>query len=99
MLASQGAPNDTVPTEQTQTHRIQGGVSFWRLAHRLELSLDGSTVLRPDQTGDDEIGWDQTARAVFAFADSKTIRFSERWTMLAGGLDDLRFELGWEAWF
>lgn len=98
MLASQGMPNDTVATEQTQTHRIQGGVSFWRFSHRLELSLDGSTVVRPDRTGDEGLGWDQTARATLAIADSKTIRFSERWSKLAGG-DDLQFELGWEAWF
>lgn len=99
MLASMGIPGDTTVSGQTTTHRIQGGFSFWRLSHRLETALDGSVVLRPDQNGPDATSWDQSVRVSWELAGSKTLRFSERWALLAGGRQDLRFDVGWEAWF
>lgn len=99
MLASMGMPGDTTVSGQTQTHRIQGGFSFWRLSHRLETALDGSVVLRPDQPGPDATSWDQSVRVSWELAASQTVRLSQRWALLAGGRQDLRFDLGWEAWF
>lgn len=98
MLASMGIPGDTTVSGQTRTHRIQGGFSFWRLSHRLETALDGSVVLRPDQQGPDATSWDQGVRVSWELAASHTVRISQRWALLAGGRQDLRFDLGWEAW-
>jgi len=98
-LASQGFPGDTIQTQQTQTHRFQGGASSWHLSHRLELALDASLVYRPDQPDASATGWDQTARASWNLSDAKTVRLSQRWARLNGGRDDLRIEAGWEAWY
>lgn len=99
MLASMGIPGDTTVSGQTTTHRIQGGFSFWRLSHRLETALDGSVVLRPDRKGPDATSCDQSVRVSWELAASQTVRFSQRWALLAGGRQDLRFDAGWEAWF
>ncbi len=99
MLASQGIPNDTVKTEQNQTHRIQGGGSIWGFMHKLECALDGSLVLHPSQSGDDATGWDQTFRTSWDFDNSRSVRFAERWVHLPAGRDDFRLEMGWEAWY
>lgn len=99
MLASMGIPGDTAYSGQSQTHRIQGGFSVWALSHRLEAALDGSFVLRPDQTGSGERGWDQGARITWDLQGSNTLRLSQRWSRLSGTRQDLRFDAGWEAWF
>lgn len=99
LLASQGIPTDTLATHQTQTHRVQAGLTFWRLSRRLEVALDGSLVVRPDQTGSTGRGWDQSLRTSWEFAASQTLRFLERWGQLSGDRTDLRLEVGWEAWF
>lgn len=99
LLASQGTPTDTLAANQTQTHRFQAGFTVWGLARRLEVALGGSFVVRPDQTGSNEHGWDQSFRTSWEFASSQTLRFSESWGRLSGDRTDLRFEVGWEAWF
>jgi len=99
LLASQGIPTDTLATNQTQTHRLQAGLTIWGLSRQLEVALDGSYVLRPDQTGANEQGWDQSLRTSWEFVSSQTVRFLERWGQLSGDRTDLRLEIGWEAWF
>lgn len=99
LLASQGIPTDTNATNQTRTHRFQVGTTHWGLSRQLEVALDGSYVARPDQIGDSRHGWDQSLRTNWEFAESQTLRLSERWGRLSGDRTDLRLEIGWEAWF
>lgn len=99
LLASQGIPTDTLAADQTQTHRVQAGLTVWALSRQVEVALDGSLVSRPDQTGADERGWEQSLRTSWEFASSQTLRLLERWGRLSGNRTDVRLEAGWEAWF
>jgi hypothetical protein len=99
LLASQGVPTDTLVANQTQTHRFQAGLTVWGLSRQLEVALDGSYVLRPDQPEPNAEGWDQSLRTSWEFASSQTLRFLEHWGHLSGDRYDLRLEVGWEAWF
>ena len=99
LLASQGIPTDTLRSDQTRTHRIQAGFTMWLLSHQIEVALDGSQVLRPDQTGAQERGWDQSLRLSWECGASQTVRLAERWGRPTGTRTDLRLEAGWEAWF